>query len=105
MLDLCQKPKEAQKADSVRNWEADIESVVVEECHEEEDPLGYRAVFYARGEAALKAAASGYVVGASLLKARLDNLRRAGFEAPMTSKAIRMVEKAMDVRLVTCCRG
>ena len=40
-----------------------------------------------------------YSIGASYLKSRLDKLRRAGFDAPMTKKAINLIDKKKLQRL------
>jgi len=98
MFDPCRKPRHVRYADCVENWEADIDSVVIEACKEQEDTRGYRVVYCRRGEIALRAAREKYVVGASFLKDRLDHLKKAGFDAPMTLKAIRTIE----IKLCCC---
>ncbi len=74
------------------NWEADIRDVSVEACDAHEDPLGFRVVFYKRVENE-NVDAAGYRIGASYLKNRLRKLTRAGFDAPMTKKAINIVKE------------
>ncbi|MCB1783668.1 MAG: hypothetical protein KDI13_06690 [Alphaproteobacteria bacterium] len=96
MFDPGQKPREAYSAVSSRNWEADVDSVSLESCNEQEDPLGYRVVYYRRGESALMAAVRQYEVGASFLRTRLERLKQAGYDAPMTLRAIGMVEKHIN---------
>lgn len=82
-----------------QNWEADIHTVELERCDRTEDPLGYKVVFYT-GEQ-IRAAAKTYVIGASHLVKRLASLRRAGYEAPMTQHAIKMLEKHLGTEYFT----
>lgn len=76
----------------LRNWEADIGGVKIESCGSEYDPLGYRAVFFFSREAERAQKNKSFVIGASFLAQRAENLRRAGYEAPMTKKAIADIE-------------
>ena len=69
------------------NWEADIHDILVEVCDHNEDPSGFRVVFYHSVEE------DGYRIGASYLKNRLLKLTRAGLDAPMTKKAIGIVDQ------------
>ncbi|MCC7305908.1 MAG: hypothetical protein IT558_06600 [Alphaproteobacteria bacterium] len=77
-----------------RNWESHIQNIQIEPCHTDEDPLGYRVAFYADG-------AKAFVIGASFLLQRVRKLTRAGYRAPMTQRAIALVEaqlgKALDL--------
>lgn len=76
----------------LRNWETDIGAVKVESCRSEEDPLGFKAVFYFTKESARAEKNKSFVVGASFLAQRAHNLQKAGYEAPMTQKAIKHIE-------------
>ncbi len=79
---------------TMKNWETDIAAVQVEPCDPKEDPLGYRAVFQLdRDEHASEAKDNTFSIGASLLAKREENLFRAGYRAPMTLKALTMIEK------------
>lgn len=75
-----------------RNWETDIHKVLVEPCAEDEDPLGYRAVFLLSRESANAQKKTSFAVGASFLAQRGRHLEKAGYSAPMTRRAIAMVE-------------
>ncbi len=77
----------------VANWENDVSEVVLEKCGTDEDPMGYRAVYHKVPANANKFGKDKFCIGASYLKNRLDTLRCAGFEAPMTKKAINMLDK------------
>lgn len=81
---------------SQKNWEDEVLSVRVEACGCEEDPLGYRAVFVIDQEDVSK---NTFAIGASLLPQREDNLRRSGYKAPMTHKAIALIENKIGSRL------
>ncbi len=76
------------------NWESDIDDVILEPCAHEEDPLGYRVVFYKdslnRYDNDNK---DSYSIGASYLGSRLEKLSRAGFDAPMTKKAMTLIDR------------
>ena len=73
------------------NWEEDIKGVSIENCDLAEDPLGYKVVFYKEdGDGDMSVA---YIVGASLLRNRLIKLDKAGFDAPMTREALKMLER------------
>ena len=76
----------------IRNWENNIYRVQIESCDPDEDPLGFKAVFYFEQEAALQARRKSFVIGASFLSQRQKNLVNAGYEAPMTHKAISLIE-------------
>tara|TARA_R110001592_G_scaffold20926_21_gene84841 strand:- start:4948 stop:5208 length:261 start_codon:yes stop_codon:yes gene_type:complete len=75
------------------NWEEDIDDVVLESCEQDEDPLGFRVVFYKDPMHVYGRDEDRYSIGASYLKNRLDKLRRAGFDAPMTKKAINLIDQ------------
>ena len=78
----------------LKNWEEDIADIAGEPCDVKEDPLGYRAIFYLdRDEHAAEAKDGTFSIGASLLAKREENLFRAGYRAPMTLKAITMIEQ------------
>ncbi|MGH1457176.1 MAG: hypothetical protein ACRBDI_10375 [Alphaproteobacteria bacterium] len=68
------------------NWECDIRDVSVESCEMNEDPMGFRVIYYKDSE-------DDYSVGASYLRDRLKKLSRAGFDAPMTQKAINIIDQ------------
>jgi len=82
-----------------RNWEANIEAVRIERCGPEEDPLGYRAVFFLEKHAAQENRRKTFAVGASFLGQREKNLEKAGYAAPMTGRAIALIEKELGHRL------
>ena len=77
---------------SSRNWEENIRSVVIEACDEQEDPLGYKAIFYLTFEAARKTHKKTFEIGASFLAQRKHNLCKAGYKVPMTLQAIEKIE-------------
>jgi len=83
----------------LKNWEADIGAVKVESCAEDEDALGYRAVFFFAKESERAEKTKSFVVGASFLAQRAKNLRQAGYKAPMTQKAIQHIENALGASL------
>ena len=76
------------------NWEKDVRSVVLEACDKGDDPTGLCVIFLVGDERPLSQRVNSYRVGASYLRKRLEGIRRAGFEAPMTVRAIEMVEKS-----------
>lgn len=84
---------------SPRNWESDIREVLVESCDNEEDPLGYHAVFYLTKEAAKADERKSFVIGASFLDQRKKQLSKAGYCVPMTKKAISLIEEKMGTSL------
>lgn len=75
------------------NWESDIADVSVEACNMEEDPSGYRVTFYKNNPRRFHQDDESYSIGASYLENRLSKLARAGFDAPMTQKAINMIDQ------------
>lgn len=75
-----------------KNWEADIGGVHIEACNSLEDPLGYKAVFYLNQEKERAEKKKSFVIGASFLAQRKQNLVKAGYKAPMTRRAISMIE-------------
>jgi len=81
-----------------KNWESDIEQVFVEPCDEQEDPLGYRAVFFL--DKTKREALKSFAVGASYLAKRRHNLSQAGYDAPMTHRAIDLVEEKIGSSLM-----
>lgn len=76
---------------SRENWESDIREVSIESC--DADPLGFMAVF-TLSEASAKNGVS-FKIGASTLAQRAKSLSMAGYNAPMTKKAISMLESRM----------
>lgn len=74
------------------NWENDIEDVAVEACDKTEDPTGYRILYYKSENQSVQEKVKAYCVGGSLLKNRLKKLKHAGFEAPMTQRALHMID-------------
>ncbi|MCE7886881.1 MAG: hypothetical protein DYH13_05165 [Alphaproteobacteria bacterium PRO2] len=76
---------------SRENWESDIREVTIESC--DADPLGFMAVF-TLSEASAKNGIS-FKIGASTLAQRAKSLSLAGYSAPMTKKAIAMLESRM----------
>lgn len=79
---------------SKKNWEQGVLRVCIEACDCSEDPFGYRAVFFTGDDANSKegGVANRFIVGASFLLQRKKNLMRSGYEAPMTEKAIALLE-------------
>ena len=75
------------------NWESDVIDVAIEVCDTEEDPSGYRVTYYTDVDSICHKAEDSYRIGASFLQTRLKKLKRAGFDAPMTKKAINMINK------------
>lgn len=84
--------------DSARNWERNIRHVHIEKCAVDDDPLGFRAVFVVDDVDA--APAGTFAIGASFLAQRWSNLKKAGFMAPMTQKAISMIEERLGRSLL-----
>ena len=85
---------------SKKNWEKEISHVCVEACDHVEDPLGYRAAFFITDGAqtsleVVTAMSPAFTVGASFLVKRQENLSRSGYEAPMTEKAINLIERKL----------
>ena len=76
-----------------KNWESDVEQVCIEPCDVKQDPLGYCAVFYEKKKEGVAGFAKSFVIGASFLAQREKSLERAGYQAPMTQKAIGMIER------------
>ena len=74
------------------NWEEDISDVEVESCDSSYDPSGFRVKYYKQAPL-VSSAGRIYYVGASHLGKRLECLRKAGYDAPMTSKAMRLIEQ------------
>lgn len=77
-----------------RNWEADIHYVSIKSCDPYDDPLCYQAVFHAEQDGDTI-----FAVGASFLAQRELNLHNAGFQAPMTTKAITLIEEQLGMSL------
>jgi hypothetical protein len=71
------------------NWESDIREVQIEP--DTNDPLGFRAVFYLN-DATAKAQEVAFRIGASNLANRARSLAVVGFKAPMTRKAMALIE-------------
>ncbi len=82
-----------QAFSSLANWESDIEDVMVEACEKSEDPSGYRVTFYKSDKTVFNEDERSYSIGASFLKNRMEKLSRAGFDAPMTKKALNIIDK------------
>lgn len=80
---------------SDKNWEHGISRVEVQTCHESDDPTGYKAVFYLKHAHAKVMQKDSFAVGASYLKKRLENLTRAGYNAPMTDKALELLNSRL----------
>lgn len=90
----CERP-----SSTLANWEEDIDEVILESCEHDEDPSGYRVIFYKDQTEDLDNDEDCYCIGASYLKNRLDKLRRAGFDAPMTKKALNLIDKKKIMRM------
>lgn len=76
-----------------KNWEADISDVMLVPCERDNDPLGYQAVFFTAEQKRNAASIRDFTVGASHLVPRLASLKKAGYDAPMTKKAITLLEE------------
>lgn len=96
MLALSSVPESVKPSVTAYNWESNIERIDVEQCEALDDPLGYRAVFHLeRDEDHTKS----FAVGASFLAQRAANLFKAGYQAPMTEKAIALIEGRLGFAL------
>ena len=84
---------------SGKNWEEDVSQVAIEPCDPLEDPSGYMAVFSVGGGKNRSGGCESYSIGASYLLRRRHNLNRAGYRAPMTHRAIRLIEKQSGAAL------
>ncbi len=83
-----------------KNWEEDIGRVCVEPCDEKQDPLGYVAVFFVGSKGGKRLGwEKTYSIGASYLARRQHNLNKAGYKAPMTHKAINLIENKIGSAL------
>jgi|GEM_PF-1581868 len=86
-----------------KNWESNINQVSVEPCDTQEDPTGYKAVFFVKekinGSSFDRFKTHSFAIGASYLLKRQENLQKAGYAAPMTHKAIHIIENKMGSRL------
>ena len=81
------------------NWEKNVKKVKLEPCDADYDPLCMRVVFYKDSDREQEEKrVNRYVVGASYLRERLNGIRRAGYKAPMTEKAISMVEECLAAK-------
>lgn len=96
LIDMRQRRK--PKTDG-RNWEEEIVNVSIEPCDIHEDPLGFRAIFEMDQEKARLDAQNKFVIGASFLAKRELNLKRAGYKAPMTHRAIELIETKLGQTL------
>ena len=81
---------------SNKNWEANIARVSIESCDRSEDPLGYRAAFFVKD---VLDSEPSFVIGASYLTKRKQNLLKSDYLCPMTEKAISMIEAELGQRL------
>ncbi len=85
-------PESVERRSLMRNWEDDIVSVSVETCHSREDVSGFRAVFHLAPQRAIEEGQQIFIIGGSYLAQRLESLSRAGYDAPMTKKALKLLE-------------
>ena len=85
--------KSAVKSLQEKNWEQDIDQVCIEPCDFKQDPMGYCAVFYQKRKTGMTGFAKSFVIGASFLSQRESSLSKVGYSAPMTNKAIAMIER------------
>ena len=88
-------PVEPTKPRFDRDWEYDISAVKIEKCNESIDPLAYQAVFYLSKSSERADEKRSFKIGASFLLQRLSNLKKSGYKAPMTEKAIAEIEKKL----------
>tara|TARA_B100001989_G_C24468905_1_gene428168 strand:- start:37 stop:363 length:327 start_codon:yes stop_codon:yes gene_type:complete len=76
-----------------RNWEEDIDDVTLEECDFNEDPTGFKVRFHRQGmKAKFEDSFDTFHIGASFLNKRYQRILEAGYIAPMTEKAISLLE-------------
>jgi len=87
-----------RKAFRSKNWESKILSVKIEPCPPHEDSLGYRAIFIQGADGMQAQNNDSFAVGASYLDQRAQKLQNAGYSAPMTQRAISMVEAILQSR-------
>ncbi len=84
---------------TTKNWESNINQVSVEPCDTQEDPMGYKAVFFVKEDGKARAferfKTESFAIGASYLAQRQHNLKKAGYSAPMTHKAIHLIENKL----------
>ena len=79
-----------------KNWESNIYNVTIEPCPVNEDPLGYHAVFLQGAEDTPTPPEKAFAIGASYLNKRAENLQKAGYKAPMTVRAISMMNAILQ---------
>ncbi len=82
-----------------KNWEEDVRQVSVEPCDPKEDPLGYIAVFFVNEGEKRSGWEKTFSIGASYLARREQNLNKAGYKAPMTNRAISLIESKLGSSL------
>ncbi len=82
-----------------KNWEEEIINVLIEPCDLNEDPLGFRAIFEIDAEKARLDKQKQFIIGASFLAKRVMNLQKIGYNAPMTQRAIALIESKMGQSL------
>lgn len=83
-------PKHGKRPLSMRDWEANIDDVVIEPCAD--DATGLRAKFFLKEQYAAELAQRCFTVGASFLAQRAKNLESAGYRASMTERALSILE-------------
>jgi hypothetical protein len=81
------------------NWEEGVLDVCIEPCDPKSDPLGFRAVFLLNEEKARLEKQKSFVIGASFLAKRELNLKKAGYQVPMTERAIALIESKLGQSL------
>ena len=82
-----------------KNWEEEIVGVQIELCDVQEDPLGFRAVFELNQEKVRLDQQKQFIIGASFLAKREMNLKKIGYNAPMTQRAIALIESQIGQAL------
>lgn len=76
------------------NWEEDIDEVTLEECGMEDDPTGFRVKFHRQGmKDKFEDNFDTFYIGASFLDKRYKRIIESGYTAPMTEKALALLER------------
>lgn len=95
-MSMCCIQSVLRRSLTAKNWESNINQVSVEPCDPQEDPMGYKAVFFVKEEGKPRAfdrfKTESFAIGASYLARRQHNLQKAGYSAPMTHRAIHLIE-------------
>ncbi|MDH5723228.1 MAG: hypothetical protein OEY94_07905 [Alphaproteobacteria bacterium] len=81
-----------------KNWEEDIDEVVLESCGLTDDPTGFRAKFHRQGmKSKFKESFDTFYIGASHLEKRYRRIIESGYTAPMTEQAIDLFKRKVGL--------